>query len=375
MSMHDARLTRRRMIERALAVAAVGFAADPLAAYASSSSSTGSEAALGSAGGSPIRMINYAGWIGKTEIADFKRATGNTIRQIVINEDQGRVAKLGADPHAADMCLGDLSDAARLGQLGVLAKLDWKKIPNYKKYVASFAKVESFSSGAALGIPTDFGRDGFAYRTDIVKEDLRTWKDLFDIAPKYSGKITLLNITEDTISSALLALGYSINTTSKSEIQKAGDLLNKVKPHLSALVSTNMMGPLLNGSGAIASDWDYDAGAVLAAHPDLPIKWVDPEDGARAYLDGWVAMKSSVLPNVEAFMNFHLDPKNYAKFVNTLGISPAMVPASIKYVKPSIVKSKILNPPKAVAKRIQFSLGHGASQQYRDQAWARFLSA
>jgi hypothetical protein len=34
-----------------------------------------------------------------------------------------------------------------------------------------------------------------------------------------------------------------------------------------------------------------------------------------------------------------------------------------------------LNPPKAVASRIQFSLAHGASQQYRDQAWAQFLSS
>jgi spermidine/putrescine transport system substrate-binding protein len=370
--MTNARMTRRRMIERTLALAAAGFAVDPLSAYASAGSS--SESTAGAA--TSIRMINYAGWIGKTEAADFKKASGTSINQIVINEDQGRVAKLGTDPKAADMCLGDLSDAGRLAQLGVLGKLDWSKIPNYKKHVAAFGKVGSFSNGTALGIPTDFGRDGFAYRTDIVKEDLRTWKDLFDVAPKYSGKITLLNITEDTLSSALIALGYSVNTTSKSEIEKAGKLLNGIKPHLSALVSTNMMGPLLNGSGAIASDWDYDAGAVLAAHPHLPIKWVDPEDGTRAYLDGWVAMKSSsVFTDVEAFMNFHLEPKNYAKFVNTLGISPALVPAALPYVKPAIVKSKILNPPKVVASRIQFDEGHGASQQYRDKAWAQFLSA
>ena len=373
--MDSARMTRRRMIQGALALSAAAFAADPLAAYAASESSSASDADARGAGSS-IRMINYAGWMGATELADFKKASGTSVSQIVINEDQGRVAKLGADPKAADMCLGDLTDAGRLAQLGVLGKLDWKKIPNYAKYVRAFGKVDSFSSTKALGIPTDFGRDGFAYRTDIVKEDLRSWKDLFDVAPKYSGKITLLNIEEDTMSAALLALGYSINTTSKSEIMKAGKLLNGIKPHLSALVSTNMMAPLLNGSGAIAADWDYDAGAAVAAHPKLPIKWVDPEDGARAYLDGWVAMKSSsVFPEVEAFMNFHLEPKNYAKFVNTLGISPALVPAALPYVKPAIVKSKILNPPKAVASRIQFSLAHGASQQYRDQAWAQFLSS
>ena len=144
--MDSARMTRRRMIQGALALSAAAFAADPLAAYAASESSSASDADARGAGSS-IRMINYAGWMGATELADFKKASGTSVSQIVINEDQGRVAKLGADPKAADMCLGDLTDAGRLAQLGVLGKLDWKKIPNYAKYV------KASLSGLSLGPP------------------------------------------------------------------------------------------------------------------------------------------------------------------------------------------------------------------------------
>ena len=42
-----------------------------------------------------------------------------------------------------------------------------------------------------------------------------------------------------------------------------------------------------------------------------------PSEGGVSYLEGWVAVKGTdVLPVVEAFMNFGMDPKNYASFVN-----------------------------------------------------------
>jgi hypothetical protein len=79
--------------------------------------------------------------------------------------------------------------------LGLLAKLDFSKIPNYNN-VESFAKVSAFSPSVAHGIPTDFGRDGYVYRIDLVKEKPTSWADFYKVAPKYSGKITMIDIEE-----------------------------------------------------------------------------------------------------------------------------------------------------------------------------------
>ena len=369
-------ITRRALLRRA-SMGAAGLTVAPglLAACGSSSGTSATNAAAAPVRGKTIRMINYVDWIGANEAAQFKKKTGTTIQQIVVNSDQTRVSKLAADHTSADMLLGDLSDAGRLADLGLLAKLDFSKIPNYNN-VESFAKVSEFSPSVAHGIPTDFGRDGYVYRTDLVKEKPTSWADFYKVAPKYSGKITMIDIEEDTLSTALIALGYSINTTSASEIEKAGQLLIKLKPHLQALVTTNFMQPLINGSVWIAMDYDYDAGAAIQANPHVPLKWVDPTDGTRAYLDGWEAVNTTdVLPEIQELMNFHLDPKVYAGFVDATGTSPAMVPAAVPYVKASIRNDPVLNPDKEVTSRIVFDQAHGASQQYRDQAWANFKSA
>src|SRR5207245_8137435 len=132
----------------------------------------------------------------------------NTIQQIIINPDEARIAKLAADHRAADMLLLDPSDAGRLQGLGLLAKLDFSKIPNYK-HVDKFARIGPFTPQNPYGVPSDYGRDGFVYRTDIVKEKPTSWKDFFALIPKYSGKVTLLDFESDTLSPALKALGYS----------------------------------------------------------------------------------------------------------------------------------------------------------------------
>jgi spermidine/putrescine-binding protein len=369
-------ITRRALLRRA-SMGAAGVTLGPglLAACGSSSSPSANNAAAAAVRGKTIRMINYVDWIGAKEAQDFQQQTGTTIQQVVVNSDQTRVSKLAADPTSADMTLGDLSDAGRLAGLGLLAKLDLAKIPNYKN-VQSFAKVGDFSPSVANGIPVDFGRDGFVYRTDLVKENITSWADFYRVAPKYSGKITMIDIEEDTLSTALIALGHDVNTTNPAEIEKAGKLLISIKPHLQALVTTNFIPPLIKGSVWIAMDYDYDAGAAIQANPKVPMKWVDPADGTRAYLDGWEAINTTkVLPEIEEWMNFHLDPKNYATFVNATATSPAMLPGCLPYVNASIRNDPVLNPDKSVTDRIVFDRAHGESQKYRDQAWANFKAA
>src|SRR4029079_7394599 len=74
-------------------------------------------------------------------------------------------------------------------------KLDWSKIPNAAFIDPQF---QNFYKGdkAFLNdyhLPKDWGTTGSALRTKDVKEDVKTWKDFFDVAPKYSGRIVVVN--------------------------------------------------------------------------------------------------------------------------------------------------------------------------------------
>jgi spermidine/putrescine-binding protein len=355
-------LSRTEFLRRASAFAVVG----PVAA----------RGGMGLAGSSAttLRMINYINWIGKTEIPEFKRRTGIGVKQIVVNDGPERVTKIATDPASVDLVLMDLTSAGPLDDHGLLAKLDWSKIPNYKNVPAHYKQYQ-FSEKKALGMVSDFGRTSFVYRTDMVKENLRSWHDVWRVAPKYSGKIVLIDSVNDTMSAALAVRGHNINSRVASEIKDARGALISIKPHLHSLTSANALQPLLNGSAAIAMDWDFDAASVLPKHPKVPLKWVDAEDTMYAYLEGWGAVKGTkALPQVQQFMNNHLDPKVYAHFVNTLSISNLM-PAALKFVQPSVVKSPVLNVTSEARKHIVFGTSHGEEQKLWDRAWAEFKSS
>jgi hypothetical protein len=68
-----------------------------------------------------------------------------------------------------------------------------------------------------------------------------------------------------------------------------------------------------------------------------------------AYIEGWIAVKSSrVVPLVEAFMDFALQPKRYADFVDTTGTA-YVEPAATPYITKSIAADPVLRPGKAIA--------------------------
>jgi spermidine/putrescine transport system substrate-binding protein len=60
------------------------------------------------------------------------------------------------------------------------------------------------------------------------------------------------------------------------------------------------------------------------------------------YLEGWIGVKQSEnLDIVTAFSDFHLDPKNYASFVNATGTS-YVVPGAKQWMNKAIADNPIL---------------------------------
>ena len=147
-------MTRGELLRRATAATVVGSLAGSVA---------GSGLAMAGSNATTLRMINYINWMGKTEIADFKRRTGIGVRQIVVNDGPERVTKIATDPSSVDFVLMDLTSAGPLDDHGLLAKLDWSKIPNYK-YVPANYKQYQFSQKKALGMVSDFGRTSFVFQ-------------------------------------------------------------------------------------------------------------------------------------------------------------------------------------------------------------------
>src|ERR1700722_1970883 len=365
------RITRRAALARgAGGLAAPGALPALLAACGGSSGSKSTTESGGSMTGTLV-LLSYPGWYGPHEFADFSKLHPGLHVKSEVSGTTGAAATLAQienNEGAFDLSLGGVPSAAQLSQAKQLAPLDVAKVPNVKLVPAAFR------TSFPWGIPTDFGKTGFAYRKDLVSERPTSWKELFALAPKYSGKITMLKYDTDIQGSFLKALGYSVNTKDQSQLDAMQKQMLSFKPHLQAILETDYSKALIEGTASIAIDYDYDVAAAQAKNPN--IVWVAPTEGMAAYVEGWYAFKSSKhLGAVWELMNFHLEPKNYASFINYKGVA-YVEPAAGKNIAKRITWTPSLPYDKSQLSRVQFEGYLGPEQAaYRAKLWEEFLDA
>jgi len=366
-------LRRRDLLARAaqmgIALPTLGALAAACGGSSSSSSGGGGSSSSGPPTGTAV-LLNYDGWMGKHTVDDFKtKYPGANIKQASLSSISSGaiVPALKANLSTYDAALGDQAAVGQGLAADVIQPLDWSKIPNIKNVDSKFR------SSYSHGIPTDYGKVGIGYRTDMVSEDITSWADVWNLAEKYSNQIVFIDLDRDCIGSALLYKGHSVNTTDESELNDGLQALLQIKPHLQAVKGYNIGAGLAKGSYAIAMDWDYDIALAQADNPN--IKWVLASEGAAAYLEGFFAVKDTPqLEVLEAFFNFFLEPQQYADFVNTTGtayVSDAATP----YIKKSISSNPALIVDPATLANVEFENYLGEATANYNKVWDEFKSA
>ena len=362
------RLTRRAALARSagglLAASSAGALLDALGGSAAAASSA---AALKG----NVTLLSYPGWYGPQEFADFEKLhPGVTIKTVVsgTNGAAAQIAQISTNRGAFDLTLAGTAVAPELQLASLLQPLDAAAVPNLSLVSPVIRK--SFP----WGIPTDLGKTGYAYRSDLVSERPTSWHDFWNLAKKYSGKVTIVKYDVDVQGSALKYLGYSANSKSTSQLQAMQKALLELKPHLQAILETDYAKALIEGTAVMAMDYDYDVAA--AQQRNKHIVWVAPTEGLSGYAEGWVALKgSSNLPAVWSLMDFHLAPKNYASFINANG--PSYVEqAATPYIKKSITGNPSLRYSSSEFAKIEFDSYLGpTTTAYRAKLWEEFLAA
>jgi len=369
-------LSRRQLLRRAAQLGVGVPAAGWLLAACGGSSASSSGGTTGGAASAPAKvegtaiLHNYAGWMGKDNIKHFRaQYPGANIKQVTAGDisSSATAQTLKANPDAYDFALGDQAFVGQALAADIIQDVDFDKVPNIANVDAKFH--EAFSHG----VPTDYSKVGIGYRKDMVSEPIASWADLWSLAPKYSGKIVFLDFDRDTIGSALRYKGFSGNTQDESELEQAKQALIDIKPHLLAIKGYDVAASLVKGDAAIVMDWDYDV--ALGQGQDPNIEWVLPEEGAMAYLEGWSVIKGTDnVDLVHAFMNFFLQPKEYADFVNTTGTAYVM-DAATPYINASISKNSALIVDPATLEKVEFENFLGEATALYSKAWDEFKSA
>lgn len=338
------------------------IAADTTAAMAAETSAA---APAGAGVTGTLNFLNFTGWAGPTTYADFAKAfPGAKVNEIAWASADDTIAKAKDRAGDIDLVLVDGTTYPRLVAIKALAKLgeiaNLSFVADQYKNTVWDPKNESFAA-------TDHGRTGFVYRKDLIKETPTSWKEFFALAPSYSGKVAMLDYQASVCDNILKMLGKPSGSLDQADLDATSKVLADVKPHLLA-ISTEVGKAVAAGDAVMAMCDAYDAQLALTTNPN--VVWVDPSEGQVGYLEGLAVIEGPRNDLARAFVNFFLEEKNYASFINKVA-SPYVEPDNAGIDK-VLKDSPVINPSADVISRLSYHNYLGADQATWDKVWDTF---
>ena len=256
-------------------------------------------------------MYNWGDYVDPDNIALFQSAFGveKFTYDTFASNDELMTKLQGGAVGQWDISAPTAEFVPAMREQGFIQKIDFTQVPNAKYIEAPFKGVW-WDPTNEWQLPKDWGTTGISVRTKIVKEEVNTWKQFFEVAPTYSGRIVLVDSPGDVFVAPLKALGYSLNSKVESELEEARALLLDLAPHVLALDSDQYNTKLETEEAVLGLTW---TGGILELR-DLPetadIKYIIPEDGTLYWMDTWVVFAGAPNPiAAHAFLNFIHDPQ------------------------------------------------------------------
>ena len=173
-----------------------------------------------------INVLNYGANAAEGVYKEFQKATGIKVNEKTFDDMQYMYQEVASGKVDYDVILVSDDMAEKMIKEELLQKINKDNIPN----------IVNMNEGD-MGKPYDLNNDytvpymngtiGLIYNTEVIDEDITSWKSLFD--SKYKDEVFMFDNMRDTIGVALKTLGYSLNSTNEEELKEAGELLIKQK--------------------------------------------------------------------------------------------------------------------------------------------------
>jgi spermidine/putrescine transport system substrate-binding protein len=317
-----------------------------------------------------LNVYNWSDYIDEATIPKFEKEFGVKINYDTFEDNESMLAKVQSGATGYDVVYPTGYMVEIMIKEDLLAPLDHGNIPNISG-VNEALRNPPYDPGMKYSIPYQWGTTGFGYNSKKLSGKVDSWSVLFD--PKYKGKITMLDDVRGAISVALKHLGYSLNTTSKSELMEAKKLLMEQKPLLKAYMSAPVKSLLISEEVWISQLWSGDV--YMAMEDNEAIVYCIPKEGCEVWTDNMCVLKSAPHKyTAEVWINYNMRPEVSAAVSNYVWYATPLDTA-----KPLIDKEALndpgIYPPQEVLNRCEFLVDIGEATRIYDQIWTELKAA
>jgi putrescine transport system substrate-binding protein len=339
------------------------------------------------------RVVNFYNWsdyIAPSVLEDFTKQTGIKVRYDTFDSNDTLEAKLLAGNSGYDVVVPTAYFLARQIEAGIFLKLDKAKLPNLVNAWPEITdRLARYDPGNRYAVNYMWGTTGIGYNVKAARqilganvpsgELLDSWNDVFDparIAKFADCGIHMLDSSDDIMSAALHDLKLDPNSSDPADLQKAADLLTKIRPYVRKFHSSEYLNGLATGEICLAVGFSGDIKQAqkraAEAKSSVEVGYSIPKEGAQLWFDVFAIPRDAPDPDeAHALINYLLKPEVAATNTNFISYANGNL-ASQKLIDKSILDDPTIYPDAAVmAKLYTISAHDQRTQRLINRLWTR----
>jgi putrescine transport system substrate-binding protein len=335
------------------------------------------------------RVVNFYNWsdyIDPTVLADFSKTTGIKVRYDTFDSNDTLEAKLLAGRSGYDVVVPSGYFLARQISADIFRKLDKAKLPNLVNVWPDIAeRLAAYDPGNQHAVNYMWGTTGIGYNVKAARNILGanalidSWNIVFDpenIARFKDCGVHLLDSSDDVMPAALHYLHLDPNSSEPADLQKAADLLSRIRPYVRKFHSSEYLNALASGEICLVVGFSGDIKQAqkraAEAKSGVEISYAIPKEGAQLWFDDFAIPRDA--PDVDeahALIDYLLRPDVAAKNSNFISYPNGNL-ASQKFIDRSILDDRGIYPDTATMAKLYTITAHDQkTQRLINRLWTR----
>jgi putrescine transport system substrate-binding protein len=333
-----------------------------------------------------VNVYNWSDYIAPTVVADFSKETGIKVRYDTFDSNDILETKLLAGKSGYDVVVPTGYFLERQIKAGVFQPLDKAKLPNLANVWPDIAKrLAVYDPGNRFAVNYMWGTTGIGYNVKKAREILGpnaaidSWDMVFkpeNLARFKACGVHFLDSSDDVLSAALAYLGLDPNTSKEADLQKAAELMTKIRPSIRKFHSSEYLNALAGGEICLAVGFSGDIKQAqkraAEAKAGVEVGYAIPKEGAQLWFDNLAIPKDAGnVAEAHAFIDYLQRPEVAAKNSNFISYANGNL-ASQTFIDKALLEDKTVYPDEAMMARFYIINAHDQkTERLMNRLWTR----
>lgn len=333
-----------------------------------------------------VNFYNWSNYIAPGVLDDFTRETGIKVIYDTFDGNETLETRLLAGKSGYDLVVPTAYFLQRQIAANIFQKLDKAKLPNLANaWDVVTKRLATYDPGNRFAANYMWGTTGIGYNVAAVRRILGegavidSWATVFkpeNLAKFQDCGVHMLDSPDDILPAALSYLGIDPNSTKPADLEKAADLVSKIRPYVRKFHSSEYLNALATGEICLVVAWSGDImqarSRTAEANNGVEIGYTIPKEGAQMFFDNLaIPADANNVAEAHELINYLYRPEVAAKNSDFLSYANGNL-ASQKLIDPKVIGNKMVYPDQATEKRLFIITARdAATQRVINRLWTK----